>query len=208
MKTLEEGKKRIQYICDSIRYDTLEPAKLEALRLLAESEQQKLALIAEGKKEKERLIQAAREEIEKERAVFNASLIQATQQAVESLKQHVENELFKVELENLLREPFLDPQIIANIVSCLIKAIEKEGLSVDLEAQIAKNVNPESVNKLIGQRIVERLKKKSVEIGHFAGGAKIEIKDRNMQISLTLDEAKHLLADYLRKDFRKLIFAS
>lgn len=207
MKTLEDGKKRIQHICDAIRLDALEPAKLEAEQLRTEGERQKQELIAEGKKEKERLIQEGRTLIDRERTVFQESLAQAAQQAIEAFKQQLEADLFNEELENLLQIPFSDPQCIADIVSGLVCAIDKEGLAANLQAQIAKSVEPHAVNKLLAQRILQRLQKQAVEIGEFAGGAKIEVQGRNMKVSLTMNDVKKLLADHLRKDFRKLIFA-
>ncbi len=208
MKTLEDGKTRIQRICDAIRKDTLEPAKQEAQRLREEGEKQKQDLINEGRKEKERLIEEGRAQIEQEHNVFESSLLQATKQAVENFKQQLETKIFNDELYQLLQGPMSDPMMIVHIIEALIKAIDKDGLAVDLRAEAAKNINPEEVNKLIASRILDRLKKHSIEVGSFAGGAKVSLKDKNMSVSLTLDDAKNILAEFLQKEFRSLIFAN
>ncbi len=207
MKTLEEGKKRIQDICDAIRRDTIEPAKEEARRIVEEGERIKHELIEEGRKEKERQIGEAQALIEQKWAVFQSSIEQASKQAVESLKQKIEKELFSPHLAELLRGSMSEPLVVAHIVDGLVKALDKEGLAVNLAAEVGRNVDREEVNKLLAKRILEQLEHGTVSIGDFEGGAKIALKEGNMSVALTLDDARKLLAEYLRKDFRKLIFA-
>lgn len=208
MKTLEDGRMRIQQISDEIRNNVIDPAKKESEKRVQEGEHRKSELVAEGMKEKERLIKEAHAQIEQERNIFNSSLEQASLQAIESLKQRIESFFFNQELQKMLEGPFSEPIVISNIIDALVQAIEKEGLSADLAAVIAKSVDPEEVNKLLAKRILQRLQKQSVEIGAITGGVKLSVVGKNMTISLTEEDVRKLLAEHLRKDFRKMIFDS
>lgn len=206
MKTLEDGRTRIQQISDEIRKNVIEPAKVESANIVQEGEQRKADLIAEGQKEKERLIKEGHDQIAQDKNIFESALEQASRQAVESLKQQIEDSLFNTELQTMIAGGLTEPVVVANIIDVLVKAVEKDGLDTDLNVVIAKSVNPEEVNKILAKRILQKLQKQSVEVGDISGGVKIGVQGKNMSVSLTLDDIKKLLADHLRKDFRKLIF--
>ena len=52
----------------------------------------------------------------------------------------------------------------------------------------------------------KRLKGKPLEIGVFGGGAQVKLIGKNLTIDLSDQVIKELIANYIRKDFRKLIF--
>jgi len=206
MKTLEKGQEKIQKICDSLRRETLEPAKREAERIVEDAKAEARNIVREAEEQAERLNATVRAEIDQERNVFKSSLLQAAKQSLESLRQDIERKLFRGGLEELVERETEKGHVVARLVEAIVKAVEKEGVKSDLEALVPKTVKPEEVNALLGGEILKRLKKGSVEVGEFAGGCKVKLLDRKMTLEVTDAVLKELLASFARKDFRKTIF--
>lgn len=205
MKTLELGSNRIQKICDVIKEESLEPARKESESILNEAKQRAHEIVEEAKAQKEHLLAEARREIEQERNVFNSSLEQASKQSLESLRQAI-GRLFNEELNSYLKEGASDQKLVARIIEAIINAIEKEGIGANLSALIPQTVSTKEVNTILGERLLARLKEKSVIIGGFSGGAQVKIHDKQMTIDITDAALQELLAGYVRKDFRKFFF--
>ncbi len=208
MKSLEKGQDKIQAICDRLKRQTLEPAEEEAQRIVAEAKKQRDEIISEGEKHAQGLIKQAKGEIEQQRNVFYSLLQQASKQAIESLRQEVEHRFFNQELQSILEKELAHPPIIAQIINGIVQAVEKEGLETDLTPVIPRLVSAEEVIRLLVDKVRKRLKEKPLEIGNFSGGAQVKLVGKKITIDLTDQAIKELLASYMRKDFRKMIFAS
>lgn len=206
MRSLEKGQDKIQKICDKLRHETLEPAEKEAQRIVEEARKKAEGIQAEAERHVEQMIKQARGQIEQERNVFHSALQQAARQTVEGLRQEIEHKLFNDELQNILEKQMADPKIIADLINGIVKALEKEGLTTDLSAVIPRLISPNDVNALLIESVRKRLKGKTLEVGSFAGGAQVKLHGRKMTIDLTDQSIKELLANYMRKDFRKLMF--
>lgn len=207
MRSLEKGQDKIQKICDKLRHETIEPAKEEAHQLLVEARKKAEAIKSEAEHHAEQLIKQARGQIEQERNVFHSSLQQAAKQMIEGLKQEIEHKLFNEELQNILDQQLADPKVIAELINGIVEAIEKEGLSTDISAVIPCLVSVEDVNSLLLAGVRKRLKSKPLDIGQFAGGAQVKLLGKKMTLDLTDQAIRELLSNYVRKDFRKLIFS-
>ncbi len=207
MKSLEKGQDKIQRICDKIRRETIEPAKEEAQDVITAAQERAKEIIAEAERQAAQLIKQARGQMEQERNVFHSSLQQASKQALEALRQEIEHHLFNEELQVALDKQLADPKLIADLINGLVKAIEKEGLSTDLSAVIPRQVAADDVSALLLDGVRKRLKGKPLEIGSFAGGAQVRLHGKKMTLDLSDQALKELLANYVRKDFRQLIFS-
>src|SRR3989338_7173519 len=120
MKGLETGKDRIQKICDTLRKETLEPAKQEAREIVENAHIQASGIVEEAKTRAVLLIEAAEKEMEERKRVFHASLNLACRQGIEALKQKIERDLFSKEMS--------DQKLIANLINSLVKTMKKRGL--------------------------------------------------------------------------------
>lgn len=207
-KKLEKGSDKVSQICTILRDEAIEPAKREAAGIIDEAKTQAKHIIHNAEKHAEKIIADARQGIEQERNIFQSSLSQAGKQVLEVLKQSIEHQLFNDQLESVVQRHAADPQVIAKIINAICNAVEKHGLSTDIEAIIPKLVSAQEVNTLLLDGIIKRLKDGSVVLGDFSGGAQVKFLDRKMMIDLTDKTLKELLANYIRKDFRKLIFES
>lgn len=206
MKGTESGRDKVKKICDVLRRETLEPAEVEAEQIIRSAKEKADQIIATAHKEAENLQLEARQEIERQKNVFQSSLDQACKQAVDALKQSIEEKLFNQELARLMTKHTQDPKILAQLVSTVVRGIEKEGIETDLSVYIPASVPARSVNRLLAHEIIEKLKEKSVLIGPLTGGIEVKLRKENITIEISDTALKELVANYIRKDFRELIF--
>ena len=207
MKTLDQGKDKIKKICDVLRDETLEPAKKEADDIIKGAQSQAEQIIAGAEKEAEKILAEAKQQVEQERNVFQSSLLQATKQGLEALRQSIEHKLFNQQLKETLEIHTSDPKVVSHLITAIINGIEKDGLAVDLTALIPRTVTARDINQLLAEEVLKKLRDHSVAVGNFTGGAQVKLNERQMTVEITDEALKELLANYIRKDFRKMIFA-
>lgn len=207
MKSLEKGQDKIQKICEKLRHETIEPAKQDAKNIIAEAKKNAEDIIAEAERQAEQLIKQARGQIEQERNVFHSSLQQAAKQGLEALRQDIEQKFFNEELQSVLDKELANPKLIADLINGLVTAVEKEGLSTDLSVVIPRHVSADEVSLLLLDSVRKKLKNKPIEIGHFAGGVQVKLHGKKMTVDFTDQALKELLANYVRKDYRQMIFS-
>lgn len=208
MKSLEKGQDKIQKISDQLRREILEPAQEEAKKIIEDAKRKASHINAEAEKQAEELIHAGRKAIEQERNVFHSSLQQASKQVMEALRQSIEQNLFNDQLHKVLKQASTNPKVIADLITAIIKSIEKEGISGDLSAAIPKTVSAKEVNDFLAENMLKRLKEHSVVLGDFDGGVKVNFRDQNLTIDISDETLMDMISRYVRKDFRKLIFGS
>lgn len=207
-ETLEKGEDKIQQICDVLRRETLEPAKQEAEKIVEEGGKQAELIIKEARAQADAILAKARKAVNEERNIFYSSLEQAGKQSLQELRQTIENKLFSQELQKVVNEQSSDPKLVAKLIDAMVQAIGREGISTNFSAMIPETVSIEEVNRLLGERILKKLAGKTVFLETFAGGAQVKLLDKKMTIDITDDALMELLSNYVRKDFRKLLFVS
>src|SRR5689334_18899728 len=131
MKTLEKGQDKIKRICEALKTETLEPAKLQAEAIIEAAEEQAEQLISAAKKQATKLIEDARKAIEQERNVFHSSLAQASKQSLEALKQSIEQKLFNENIEQMVTAATSAQAVVTKLIESVITGIEQEGISKD-----------------------------------------------------------------------------
>ncbi|MBS0625563.1 MAG: V-type ATP synthase subunit E [Verrucomicrobia bacterium] len=206
MKGLETGKDKIQKICDVLKEETLKPARQEAREIVENAHLQASEVVVAAKKEAAERIAAAEKEIEEKRKVFQSSLHLACRQGIELLKQRIEKELFDKELADLVAKEMADPKIISQLLMGFIKSMEEKGIEEDFAAVIPKSVSPKTINAMLSEHILQRLKGHSVSIGDFDGGVQIRLTGRQITIDISDKVVRELIAQYIRRDFRELVF--
>lgn len=206
MKPTETGKDKVKKICEVLRKETLEPAQKEAYELLKKTREEAEGMMAAARKEAETLRDDARKEIERKKAVFDASLKQAGQQAIELLKQAIMQRLFNPILGELVSKPLHEPKILAKLINTIIEAVEKQGIEGDISAFVAASIPVREVNASIAPKVLERLREKGVLAGGFAGGVEIKLHKANITLDMSENAVRDLLSNLIRKDFRELLF--
>lgn len=206
MKGTESGKDKVKKICDILRKDTLEPAKLEAEKMIESARESALEIVAKAQREAGDLLESAREEIQRQRRVFQSSMHQACKQSLESLRQEIEEQFLNKELSQVLGHKMKEPKVLANLIDAVIRGIKEDSKEVNLSAYISSEVPARDVNALLAQEVLERLKEKSVLLGRIKGGIEIKLHKEKLTIDLSDATLRELVANYIRKDFRELIF--
>ena len=206
MTTLQTGKGKVKQICEILRKETLQPAEHQALQIVEEANQKAKQIIDEAKKEAEHLVEEARSKVAKEKNVFEASLSQAALQSLEIIRQEIEKKVFNENLQQLVESSTKDPEAIAKLIESITQAVQKEGLSANIEAVVSKNISKESVNACLGEAFLKNLLNESVSLGRFSGGAQIKIIDKRVTIDISDKALNELVGNFLRKDFRELLF--
>ncbi|WP_375793135.1 V-type ATP synthase subunit E [Chlamydia sp. 12-01] len=197
---------KLKQICDALRIETLKPAEDEADAIVRNAKEQAKRIIDEAQQEAGQIIASAQQEADHKLKQGESALAQAGKRSLESLKQAVENKIFKESLAEWLDNALADPEVSAKLVAALIQAIEDQGISGDLTAYIGKHVATRAVNELLGKSVLTKLKGKGVTVGKFVGGVQLKVEDKNWVLDLSSDTLLDLLMRYLQKDFREMIF--
>jgi len=208
MKGLESGKDKVKKICEVLKKETLEPAKKEAEEILHQAHATAENIISQANAKAKDIESAAKKEIERQRNVFQSSLHQACKQSIESLKQEIENNLFSKDLSSLITKQTQDPKVIAELVTAVVNAIEKEGINSDITAYVSSAVPAKAINSLLAQNILHRLKEKEVVLGSMQGGVAVKLHKENITLDITDIALKDLVSQYIRKDFRDMLFVA
>lgn len=203
---METGKDKVKKICEILRRETLEPAMGEAQSILEEAHAKAALIIEEARHKAAQIMLETEKELEKKQAIFKASLQQGARQSIEWLKQEIEGRLFNQNLAEILTKSTTSPQVIADLISAVVKAVEDEGLETDLSAVIPSVVDARVVNELLGKKIVEKLKEKSVLIGTMKGGVEVKLHKDKITVDISESALLELMTRYIRKDFHKFFF--
>jgi V/A-type H+-transporting ATPase subunit E len=206
MKNLETGKDKIQKICDAIRKETLEPVQQEAREIVENAKMRAEEIIGDAEKEAAKRLLQNDAEINEKKRLLASSLNLSCRQAVEMLKQKIEQDFFNQELSDLVVKETAKPQLIVHLIESFMHSLQEQGIEEDFEVFIPKEITARSINSLLGKNILERLKNKSVEVGDFHGGIQIKMKGRNITIDISDQVVREMIAAYIRKDFRDLLF--
>jgi V/A-type H+-transporting ATPase subunit E len=62
------------------------------------------------------------------------------------------------------------------------------------------------VNALLLKAVIEKLREKSVIVGEGIGGVQLKLHDRKFTLDLSTQALKELVSQYIRKDFREILF--
>ncbi|MBN4066896.1 V-type ATP synthase subunit E [Simkania negevensis] len=208
MKTLETSEEKIGQICRQIRDETLEPAREEAAAIVAAARSEAQALVVKAEAEAEALFVVAKGKIEKEREVFTSSLCQSARQALDRLRQEIEQRLFNDELGTLLCEGWSDGEVIAKLVDAVVQSIERDGVSGDFSVVIPKAVPADKVAASLVASVAAKVSAQGgLQVASFGGGIQVKMKDKKMTLDLSDAALKELLMAYVRKSFREYFFS-
>lgn len=203
---MKTGSDKVKEICDELRRETLEPAKQKAEEIILEAKHQAQKIIEEAEQSTEKLLSEANLEIQRQKNIFNSSLHQAVKQALESLKQAIEEKLLNHQLIQLIQKKMQSPDVIAQLIEAVVHALKKEGVDANLSVYVPAAVSARAINEKLAQEILENLKEKSVLVAPIGGGVEIKLHDHNITIDISDTAIKELVASYIRKDFREMFF--
>ena len=197
---------KLKQICDALRIETLKPAEEEAEVIVCNAKEQAKRIIQDAKEQAKEIILSAEDQASHKIKQGEAALALAGKRTLESLKQAVENTIFREALAEWLEQITIDPEFVAKLMEAMISAVEGQGITGSLSAYIGKHVSPRNVNELLGKSVTAKLRKKSLVIGNFSGGVQLKVEDKDWVLDLSSEALLELFLRYLQKDFREMIF--
>lgn len=197
---------KLKQICDALRVETLKPAEEQADLIIQEAKERAKQIIHEAQEQAQKIVQGAHDEAEHKLAQGELALVQAGKRSIENLKQAIETKVLKESLVTWLDEQLAEPDVAEKLITTLVQAVEREGIFGNLIAYVGKNVSARSVNQVLSQDVLSKLKDQSVVIGTFPSGVQLKVVDKNLVIDISSEAISDLLIRYLQHDFRKMIF--
>ncbi|MBS0656368.1 MAG: V-type ATP synthase subunit E [Verrucomicrobia bacterium] len=204
----ERADQRIQVICDKIRTQTLDPAKEQAQEIIEQALKDAEQIREKARLEAEQIQNDMRQAMQEEKQIFQSSLHQAGKQAVELLKQKIEQALFNPALDDWMEEQMGSSSATAKLIDVLVEAIQKDGLETAIAVKVSQRFTPDEINALLSQKILHALKNHSVELADLEGGVQVKLSDKKMAIDLSMKTLEEIIRSFVRKDFRKIFFSS
>ncbi len=201
------GDERLAAICQVIRNETLEPALQEAESIKAAAERDAARIRAEAKQQADRMLQELRSKLREERAAFDASLEQASKQAIGIVKEKIEKSLFNPELDRYLADEFSSERKTAKLLDLLIEELHKEGIEGDICVWIGKNLDKQVLVEHLGKNALKHLPKEGLYVGEQPYGFLLQVKSKHLSIEITPESLKEMFAGFIRSDFRKFFFS-
>lgn len=208
MRELETEKDKVQRICDMLRKDTLLPAQEEAEKIIEGAKREAAHIIEKAKQHALEIESQTKKNIEIQGQVFESAMSLSFKQTMEKLRQQIEKNCLKEDLQRFLQAELNQPKVIAKLIEALIAAFEADGVDADLEVFVSSHVPPREINEILAERFLKRLKDHSVLLGSFGGGIQLKIEGDRVTYDLTDRALAEMLSEYLRRDFRDLFFTN
>ncbi len=205
MTQLESGRDKVNEICRMIRNDTLQPAKDEAARIIAEAQAEADAIIAKANEDADDILQGLKKDLERQKSVYEATIELGIKQGIAKLRQLITG-IFSDQLHQMINREMGKVDVMANIIKVLIEAIKCEGIDANIKVALAKGVDKEGLFEALSSKVKEKIEKDQIEIGDFKAGAAIKIVDKKISIEMTDKAVLELLSTYLSEDLRQKLF--
>lgn len=206
MKNAMRGDEKVKEICDLLRNDVLSPAKNEAEAILNQAHQEAKAIIQKAKKEASELLEQNQNEIRRQKEVFESSLKLSAKQSLQFLQGLIEKQLLDRSLLASIVEKTNSDEIVTKMIDAVVTAVQKEGLGTDLEVVVSQSVDPKQLLAALSNEVKKTIGENGIVIGEIQSGVQVRIIDQNMSIDFSGNVLKELLANFVREDFRKILF--
>lgn len=206
MDSLDTGKDKIKKICDVLVREALDPAKEEAAKCLQEARENATQIIEEAKKRASEIVKEGYQRVEAQRQVVEHALRQASAQTLESLKQTIEEALFTEGLVPIIEKMTSNEKLMGTLTSALVNSIEKEGISADFSLVIGKALDKETFLGTLAKSALKSVEKRKVIILDSLEGIQLKLHDKKFTLDFSQDSLCELISQYLRKDFRQILF--
>ncbi|MGR3952041.1 MAG: hypothetical protein QRY74_03955 [Chlamydia sp.] len=201
--TLEQ---RLIAICQTVRKEALDPALHEAEATKRQAEREREEILKEAKIRAKAIIEEAEKKAISIRKVLESSLEQASSQAVELLKEEIEKNLFNPSLNEYIASSFALEKETASLVESLVQAIDAGGIFGSIAIELGKTASKEKIVQQLGTKVIARLQNGSIQVGMHNWGIIVRIKDKQIVLDVSDKAVRELMANFLRQEFRKMLF--
>ncbi|MBM3191628.1 MAG: V-type ATP synthase subunit E [Chlamydiae bacterium] len=208
MEIVDSGKDKVKKICDALKKQTLDPAKLEAKTIVDNALKEAEKIVKRAKEEAKEVYEDNKKKLEQEKKAFRSSLHLAATQTLEVLKQEIENNLFDKPVGALFKEATLKEEVVAQFINIIVSLLKEKGLDANLLAFVPQKLSKPKVLESLTKEVLASLPEHAVHLSEMTGGAKIKLKEKNLVLEITDTSLKELFSQFLRDDFREVLFGN
>ncbi|MEM8628705.1 MAG: hypothetical protein AAGF04_01340 [Chlamydiota bacterium] len=201
----DSSKNVVSQICSLLREETLAPAQEQAREILENARVEAGQIVEKATQKSATLLREAESHLEEKERAFTTSLKRSMDQAIDTLKQSIEHELFSPALASFLSAPCKDSQIAVRLIEAVARGLEKEGVEGDLAVFVGQEIDKKAVLSALTESMQERLGQAlhSLPLGE---GIEIKLEGAGLTIDVTKKALEEFLRRFIREDFRKLLF--
>lgn len=206
MEVLDPGPDKVKKICEALKKQTLEPAKMEAKQVLDQAMKEAEKIVKRAKEEAKDLLEDQKKKLQEEKRAFYSSLNLASKQTLEMLKQEIEEALFNRHMGELFQKATAKENVVAEFINVIINALRADGINSDLEARIPESLSKKMVVERLGHEVLSTLKESDIHLSSIAGGAVVKLKKQNIALEMTDESLLALFVRFIRDEFRSFLF--
>ena len=206
MEILDSGKDKVKKICETLKKQTLDPAKLEAKNIVDVALKEAEKIVKHAREEAKQILEDQKQRLAQEKKAFQSSLSFACKQSLEALKEEIEHHLFNKQVSTLFQHETHQDSLVAQFIEVVIKALEKEGINAPFDVYIPKVLSRQKIAQKLGSEILSKIEGSELHLADFHGGAKVRVKNRHMTVEITDESLKALFSRFIREEFRNLLF--
>ncbi|MEC8306720.1 MAG: hypothetical protein VXZ72_02545 [Chlamydiota bacterium] len=201
---MKEGQEHaVQRICDALKRETLDPARDEAQAILTEAREEARRLIEEAEAETQRILNRGKEELEKHRRIVLSSFHIACRQGIDSLKEKIERELFRLAAQEIIQR-HLGKDQVALLIQAAADGL-REGIDRPLGVVVSRALDSEALTAQLGQAVMEKIEGQALQIDDIHG-VTLFARDRHLTVEITTEALASLIKKYTKESFCELLF--
>ena len=201
---VDSANSKVQEICDLLKKETLDPAKVEAARIVEEAEQKAQSMIEKGKAQLAKLEEEHQKKLDKQLEVHEMAIQLAIKQGLAQLKENV-LALFTEEMQTQMGKSLDEKGAVTKIVEALITSLEKEGIDGDFSVSIPKHIEVSDLLNDLSDGVKNCIQQNKIEIGHGKSGIYVVMTEGKVGIEVSQDSMMALLSEYVGSELRKKI---
>lgn len=203
MKNIEKTEDKIRQICEELRLQAIIPANAEAERIVAEAKALAIQIKAEAIAERDRLMEQAEAKHKALETKLTGALKMAYEQALEGLKHEITTKVIRPTWKQLVKDALNKPDLIAQLLTSLVRGAEKEGIS-SVHAYVPASIDTHAVNALLANEIKAKLQEGGVLLtGEIQSGVLIRLVGEEIAFDFSGKALEELLFSHVYEGFRE-----
>lgn len=206
MEIVDSGKDKVKKICETLKKQTLDPAKQEARNIIDHALKEAEKIIKQAKDEAKEILEEQKVKLHQEKKAFFSSLNLAGKQTIEALKQQIQHHLFDQNIAKAFHKSTQDESLVVEFIQAIVNGVKKEGINCDFEIYLPRALSKQKIIEKLAASSVDQIQAHDIHLADFGGGVKVKLKDHHIVIEMTDESLKTLFSQFVRDEFRALIF--
>lgn len=199
---------KIQELTNKLYQEGVEKGEAEAKKIISEAQQKANIIISEAKATAEKIIAEAKKQAEELKRNTESEIKLSSMQAISAIKQKIVELINAGVVDEPISKTLSDPATIKELVTLIVQNWKSEqGGAINLELLLPAN-NQEELRKTF-EKSANDLLKKGITIKfseNIKGGFRIGPIDGSYKISITDEDFKELIKEFLRPKTRNWLF--